>query len=240
MAINKHDQQQAQQQRVMRKAKEQQTPIGAHPSTIVQRAISDPSSLTSGDVLQLQRTIGNQRTIQLLRGNTNVVQRADGGGGGMVVTPHNDAGEQEADLIANQVMDNISRKVDIDSDQSGMNSVQRSTEGVIQRGGPSIGLEGGEVSNDVSGMIESVRGTGSPVPDTLQRAAHSAGSPSMSGGEVVRGPKVDKILDNIGGIAATSKNTMMFHSKAPSFDTDDGKRLALHENVHRHQQGSKF
>ena len=237
MAINKHDQQQTQQQRIMRKAKEQRTSAGAHPSTLIQRAIANPSALSSGDVLQLQRTIGNQRTISLLRGNT--VQRATGGG--MTVTPHNDAGEIEADKIANEVMSNISRKVSIDAQEdSGIGSVQRSTEGVIQRGGPSIGLEGGEVSGDISSMIESVRGTGRSVPDTLQREAHSAGSPSMSGGEVVSGAKVDKILDNIGGIAATSKNTMMFHSKAPSFNTDEGKRLALHENVHRHQQGSKF
>ena len=240
MAINKHDQQQTQQQRIMRKVKEHQSPVGAHPSTVIQRAIADPSALTAGDVLQLQRTIGNQRTISLLRGNSgNTVQRATGGG--MTVTPHNDAGEIEADHIANEVMGNISRKVEIDTQEdSGFGSVQRSTDGVIQRGGPSIGLEGGEVSGDISSMIESVRGTGGSVPDTLQREAHGAGSPSMSGGEIVRGPKVDRILDNIGGIAATSKNTMMFHSKAPSFDTDEGKRLALHENVHRHQQGSKF
>jgi hypothetical protein len=42
-----------------------------HPATIIQRASRDPSSLTPRDVLQLQRTIGNQAVNRLLAGTFN-------------------------------------------------------------------------------------------------------------------------------------------------------------------------
>lgn len=241
MPINKHDQQQTQQQRVMRKSKEQQSPVGAHPDVIIQRAIADPTSLSTGDVLQLQRTIGNRRTVQLLRGN--VVQRSSGGdGGGMTVTPHNDQGEMEANQISEQVIGNLlNRQVDFDSfgDDGGMH-VQRSTEGVIQRagpGGPEIGLEGGTTSSDLAQQIKSLSG-GQPFSEKTQRLAQEGGSPSMKGGRVFQSPKVDKMLDSAGAIAMTHENKIMRHTKAPPPDTMEGLKLDIHENVHRFHQGA--
>lgn len=52
-----------------------------HPLTIIQRAQSDPSSLTRSDVLQLQRTIGNQAVLKLLHNiPRHPVQRYTGTG----------------------------------------------------------------------------------------------------------------------------------------------------------------
>ena len=39
-----------------------------HPAAIIQRATASPESLTTADVLQLQRTIGNRAVGQLLSG----------------------------------------------------------------------------------------------------------------------------------------------------------------------------
>lgn len=41
-------------------------PRQEHPLSVIQRAELDPKSLTQGDVLQLQRLIGNQKVIGLL------------------------------------------------------------------------------------------------------------------------------------------------------------------------------
>jgi len=38
----------------------------SHPATIIQRAEMDPSTLTQADIIQLQRTIGNQAVTKLL------------------------------------------------------------------------------------------------------------------------------------------------------------------------------
>ena len=41
-------------------------PVAHHPAAIIQRAQAAPESLRAADVLQLQRTIGNQAVGQLL------------------------------------------------------------------------------------------------------------------------------------------------------------------------------
>jgi len=54
-------------------------PPGAakHPATLIQQARRDPGSLTPGDVLQLQRTIGNKATGHLLGGVNHRQPKAD-------------------------------------------------------------------------------------------------------------------------------------------------------------------
>ena len=244
MPVNKQEQQQAQQQRVMRRVKEQQqAPVGAHPEVIIQRAIADPSSLSTGDVLQLQRTIGNRRTVQLLR-RGNVVQRDTGGdSGGMTVTAHDDQGEMEANSISEQVISNlVNRQVDFDSfGEEGMH-VQRSTkEGIVQRAGPGtgpeIGLDGGTTSSELASQIKNLSG-GRPFSEKTQRLAQEGGSPPMTGGRVFEGPQVDKMLDSAGAIAMTHENKIMRHTKAPAPDTMEGLKLDIHENVHRFHQGA--
>lgn len=75
------------------------------PHFLLQRAYTDPSSLTSKDVMQLQRSIGNQATIGLL-------SKATGGlpiQAKLTLEPVGDAYEQEADRVATQVVRQIDR-----------------------------------------------------------------------------------------------------------------------------------
>ncbi|MBX3001185.1 MAG: hypothetical protein KF893_21860 [Caldilineaceae bacterium] len=75
------------------------------PRFLLQRAYTDPSSLTPKDVLQLQRSIGNQATIGLL-------SKATGGlpiQAKLKLGPVSDQYEQEADRVATQVVRQIDR-----------------------------------------------------------------------------------------------------------------------------------
>src|SRR5690349_13536991 len=52
--------------------------VGLDPQlgSIVQRTRIDPGSLTSADVMSLQRTIGNQATAKLVRRNTAPIRKS--------------------------------------------------------------------------------------------------------------------------------------------------------------------
>ena len=84
-----------------------------HPAAIIQRATAAPESLTTADVLQLQRTIGNRAVGQLLSGigagrhepttHRSLIQAK------LTINPPGDAYEQEADRVAGQVVDRINQ-----------------------------------------------------------------------------------------------------------------------------------
>lgn len=67
---------------------------------LLQRAYAAPDSLTPTDVLQLQRTIGNQATIGLLSKSTQLQTK-------LKLGPAGDQYEQEADRVAEQVVRQI-------------------------------------------------------------------------------------------------------------------------------------
>jgi hypothetical protein len=67
---------------------------------LLQRAQSDPASLTARDVLQLQRTIGNRATIGILSKHTSLQAK-------LKLGPAGDKYEQEADRVAGQVVRQI-------------------------------------------------------------------------------------------------------------------------------------
>jgi len=69
---------------------------------LLQRANAEPSSLTASDVLQLQRTVGNQATVGLLSKATPLQTK-------LKVGPARDRYEQEADSVAEQVMRQVDK-----------------------------------------------------------------------------------------------------------------------------------
>lgn len=84
-----------------------------HPAAIIQRATASPESLTTADVLQLQRTIGNRAVGQLLSG-IGAAQREPADHGSLIqakltINQPGDVYEQEADRVAVQVVDRINQ-----------------------------------------------------------------------------------------------------------------------------------
>jgi len=102
-----------------------------HPATIIQRARLDPHSLSARDVLQLQHSVGNRATTQLLaevsaRSLCPVVQPK------LMVGPSDDGYEQEADRVAEQVMGMPVPTSDQQPAASSRHAVQRQDEEEIQ------------------------------------------------------------------------------------------------------------
>ena len=75
-----------------------------HPAAILQRAALDPGSLTPNDVLRLQRTIGNRAVSQLLHARHRPTTRTTPIQAKLMVGPAGDSYEQEADRVAEQVV----------------------------------------------------------------------------------------------------------------------------------------
>jgi hypothetical protein len=84
------------------------------PAAVVQRAAQSPAALTPAEVLQLHRTIGNRAVGQLVRGHLSHHSSGPAAApAGMtvqpklVVGPVGDRYEQEADRVAQQVVQRI-------------------------------------------------------------------------------------------------------------------------------------
>jgi hypothetical protein len=69
---------------------------------LLQRAYADPASLTTQDVLHLQRTVGNRATIGILSRHTGLQAK-------LKLGPAGDQYEQEADCVAQQVVRQMAR-----------------------------------------------------------------------------------------------------------------------------------
>ena len=122
-------------------------------NSLAQRVAQDPASLSTNDVLNLQRAVGNQAMVQLLRG-PGAVGAID------------DKAEQEAEQVADRALlsqpTRIARKPAASVDS-----------GLGNSGGP-IGKDGGVVSDEVSQEIQRSRGTGSFLPDRVRDPVEKA------------------------------------------------------------------
>jgi len=136
---------------------------------ILQRALADPSDITPNDARALQRTIGNQAVRRL------VVQRK------MTVGPVGDKYEQEADVVAKQVMQTINtprtppvqRQEKDDELQMKpfspttlppvISTLQRQEEDdELQMKSQSM-MDGGDLSSDIESQIQSAKGGGASI-----------------------------------------------------------------------------
>lgn len=162
------------------KAPTRTTPMAPSSSlthTAIRRAMSDARALPAGDVLNLQRMLGNSRVSQMLQG-------AGGQKSGMTVGTANDRCEQQANHVAAQVT------------SAGQNSVQRAVE---------VGSEGGRVSGDLQQRIAHAKG-GSPAPEGVRRKMEQQTGADFSDVRVHHDREADGISKQLGAKAATHGN----------------------------------
>lgn len=193
--------------------------IASVPSRIVQRAKGSTQPLQSGDLLYLQRTIGNQALHQLLhKPSEPQVQKQSA----MRVNAVGDRFEQEADDVAKEV---------ISSHGEGAHerdTIQRSAET------PQMGAEGGTVDRDLERRIHSAKGGGSPVPEAVQRHMAQITGGDFSGVRVHDNKDAHSLSSELGAKAAThGKDIFLARGQSPH-DT----RLMAHELTHTIQQGA--
>ncbi len=237
-------------------------------SAVLQRLEQAPQTLRPADVLQLQRSIGNRATGQLLQAK-------------LKLGPAGDQYEQEADQVAKQVV-RASRqpdvqRADLDEDDlqakslaAGISQVQRDSRyaGVsysrpeprptpqtfvapqqkpqVQReemddelqASANHGLEGGDVDTDVARSIQSAKGGGQPLHDGVRSSMERGFGADFGGVRVHTGGQADALNRSLNARAFTTGKDIFFGKGQYNPGSTGGQELIAHELTHTVQQGA--
>jgi hypothetical protein len=188
---------------------------------VIQRAQADPGSLTSQDVLTLQRSIGNRATVRLMH---PILQAK------LKLGPAGDKYEQEADRVAAQVVGGAQT-----SGEGG--AVQRDLEDEEMIQGKEMhGPEGGEVDASVQGQIQATQGGGKPLDENVRRQMEQGFGADFSGVRVHTGQQADTLNRSLNARAFTTGKDIFFGKGEYQPKTFGGKKLLAHELTHTVQQ----
>lgn len=156
-------------------------------------------------LLNLQRQVGNQQVARMLaQRQVAPLQRAS------------EAEEEEEEDVA-LMRDPL---------------LQRSTE--VARDVPEVGLEGGPISAGLAGRIQSKRGGGAPLADTMRSQMEGAFGTSFEHVRLHTDTESVSISRSLGAKAATTGSDIFFGQGASPGD----KSLLAHELTHVVQQSS--
>lgn len=227
-------------------------PVPAHgkPTWLVsQQAKSDSKSLTSAQVLQLQRTFGNQAVGKFLSGvrSRPVIQAQ------FTVGPVNDAYEQEADRVAAQVVHAPTSPTPI-AQRAGEEDelqakplvsiitplVQRGaapedeevqTKALVQRSGG-----GFKVGAEFEERLGAARRGGTPLPADTRDFMEQRMGADFSGVKVHTDAQADQLNQAIQAKAFTTGQDVFFRQGAYEPGSEGGQELIAHELTHVVQQ----
>jgi hypothetical protein len=226
-------------------------------SAVLQRLEKSPQSLRPADVLQLQRTIGNRATGQLLQAK-------------LKLGPAGDRYEQEADQVAKQVV-RASRQPDVQREEGEEGAIQTSryadSISTLQRNSvpapsgffvarppkpkvqrdemddalqasPNHGLEGGDVDTDVARSIQSAKGGGQPLHDGVRSSMERGFGADFGGVRVHTGGQADALNRSLNARAFTTGKDIFFGKGQYNPGSTGGQELIAHELTHTVQQGA--
>ena len=202
-------------------------PVG-HTSqpALLQRAQTAPETLSTANILSLQRTIGNRATIGLLSRSTGLQAK-------LKLGPAGDKYEQEADHVADQVVRHMDHSQPTDTD------VQRHVdEEEMAQMKPLHGAEGGEVESSVAQQIQSARGGGQPLNDGIRAKMEQGFGADFSGVRVHTGGQADTLNRSLNARAFTVGNDVFFGKGQYNPGSSSGQQLLAHELTHTVQQGA--
>lgn len=211
------------------------TSMGAEPvGVLLQRAQLAPGTLSAGDSKRLQGALGNQ---------SPVVQPK------LIVGAANDPFEQEADRVANHVMQNSSSGAQGDGAQVdgnagsafsiGAPSISRMTASSAQRA--ELGGEAGgafEAGDGLQQQLSATRGGGSPLPNELRRKFEPAFGADFGAVRVHTGGDSAQMSNAIQAKAFTNGSDIHFNQGVYDPHSSAGQRLLAHELTHVVQQGA--
>ena len=202
---------------------------------------------------QLQRDYGNRYVQRLIDHISR--KRAEPVQGKLTVGPAGDKYEQEADLVAKEVMGSVSS-----TGQEGAQRQQPEEEelvqgkAVAQRQGledeeellqgksltrrAQIPLEGGEVGADMESDIRQAKGGGRALPENLRSSMEGALGADFSGVRVHTGPEADDLNDSMGARAFTTGQDIFLKREEYNPGSSAGQELLAHEVTHVVQQNS--
>jgi len=247
----------------LKSKKKSQNPAKAKPSVsnkqmVLQQKTAVPETAVNlnnihpAQISHLQRTVGNQairRAVQRLG-----IQRK------MTVGPVGDKYEQEADTVAKQVVSNLNNQqpeaVQRQEDEEelqmkSISSVQRQEDEedlqmkpLLQRQDDEEELQmksastmdGGDLSSDIEGQIQSAKGGGRPLDSNTQSKMGRAFNADFSGVNVHTDSQSDTLNRSISARAFTTGQDIFFRSGEYSPNNSGGQELLAHELTHVVQQ----
>jgi len=186
----------------------------------------------------LQRTMGNQAIRRAVQ--RTVIQRK------MTVGPVGDKYEQEADSVAKQVVGRLNnsqqdftqrQEEDEELQMMPIATVQRQEEEELQMK-PSSTMDGGELSSDVEGQIQSAKGGGRPLDSNTQSSMGQAFNADFSGVNIHTNGQSDTLNRSLQARAFTSGQDIFFRSGEYNPNSGGGQELLAHELTHTIQQGA--
>jgi hypothetical protein len=186
-------------------------------------------SSTQHPMLNLQRQIGNAQIARMMAQRTAEEEQEEGGA---VQAMHDTSAlqrtteEEQEEGGAVQAMHDTS-------------ALQRTTEEEQEEGGtvqakPEVGLEGGPISADLGGRIQSKRGSGSPLDDGTRDSMEGAFGTSFKDVRIHTDSESQQLNRSISAKAFTTGNDIFFGDSASPADT----KLLGHELTHVVQQRS--
>jgi hypothetical protein len=95
-----------------------------------------------------------------------------------------------------------------------------------------------EVSKDLEAGINTARGSGQPLPDSVRSSLEPRLGHDFSQVHIHTDAKADKLSQQLGARAFTSKNDVFFRDGAYQPGSDSGRGLIAHELTHVVQQGA--
>ena len=175
----------------------------------------------------LQRTHGNAYVQRLL------IQAK------LTVNPPDDKYEQEADQVAESVVNSTNVQRQEEEEEELMMKVQRQEEEeeeeLIQP--KSVNDHAPVVSDDLETRINAARGSGDALPDSIRTSFEPQLGHDFSDVRVHTGSKADSLSQQLQARAFTTGQDIFFRSGDYNPDSDEGKKLIGHEMTHVVQQG---
>lgn len=223
----------------------------SNPIPSLQRAYTDPRTLSSTDAKILQRTIGNQALGRL------TIQRK------MTVGPVGDKYEQEADAVAKQVVSTLhappthnpqaetaqrqeEEELQMKPEGSGLmpsiSRLQRQEEEELQMKPQIIqrnSAAGFETDATFETSLNSQKGNGSPLPAKLRADFEPKFGADFSGVRVHNNEQSHKLNQSIQAKAFTTGQDLFFRQGEYEPESRGGQQLIAHELTHVVQQSTQ-
>jgi hypothetical protein len=211
-------------------------------------SLHKPFRLEDADVMDLQRTIGNQ-SVQSVMGRPTVQRKADVGLPslpGVVQTKMevNEPGDQyevEADNVAHEVMtmpDPVQREEEMPEEEMMLKRIQREEmpeEEMMMK--PIQREETPDVSSTAESQIEGSRGSGAALPDDTRSFLEPRFGQDFSDVRIHTGAESHELNDQLQARAFTTGSDIYFRDGEYNPNSDAGKELLAHELTHVVQQG---
>jgi hypothetical protein len=182
----------------------------------------------AGDPFEREADAMAARVVQRIQRAANASPIGRDGGGLHADTPH------DADQAAERRVQRSSRE------STPSAHALASTVGRIQRAATAstIGLDGGDLDDDTSRLLQSSRSGGSPLPDEHRSKMESAFGADFGAVRVHTGPASTELNDRIQAKAFTTGSDIYFRGDVPDANSSAGQELLAHELTHTIQQGA--